>query len=121
MKIAFMEDGKVGNTYDLGEKAKHTAGPWTIGPCHGKDQFKLWYVNGPEKETDEWPVRICELPMRYSTMEEQKANARLIAACPMLLEAAKEVLDIINAYSHIPAQFKACEILQTAIARAEGR
>ena len=38
-----------------------------------------------------------------------------------LLEACKEALDIINSYSHIPAQFKACEILQQAIKKAEGK
>lgn len=38
-----------------------------------------------------------------------------------LLEACKEVLDIINSYSHIPGQFKACNILLKAISKAEGR
>lgn len=50
-----------------------------------------------------------------------QANARLIASAPDLLEACKAVLDIINSYSHIPAQFKACQILQDAINKAERR
>ncbi len=41
--------------------------------------------------------------------------------CETCRKACKEVLDIINAYSHIPAQFEACKILQQAIDKAEGR
>lgn len=38
-----------------------------------------------------------------------------------LLEACKNVLDIINPYNHIPAQFKACNILLNAITKAKGK
>jgi len=53
--------------------------------------------------------------------DEQAANLALVAAAPDLLGACREVLNIIIAYSHIPAQFKACQILQDAISKAEGR
>ena len=36
-----------------------------------------------------------------------------------LLEAYKKTLDIINSYSHIPAQFEACQTLQQAINKVE--
>lgn len=47
-----------------------------------------------------------------------KDNAPLIAEAPNLLKACEDVLDIINAYSHIPAQFKACGILKAVIDKA---
>jgi len=49
------------------------------------------------------------------------AHAVLLAAAPVMLEACKQTLDIVNSYSHIPALFQACEILQAAIAKAEGK
>ncbi len=41
--------------------------------------------------------------------------------CETCRKACKEVLDIINSYSHIPAQFEACKILQQAIRKTEGK
>ena len=43
----------------------------------------------------------------------------LITAAPELLAACKDMLDIILAYQHIPAQKKACIILQEIIKKAE--
>jgi len=36
-----------------------------------------------------------------------------------LLEALNQVHDIVNSYSSVPAMFRACEIIQAAIAKAE--
>ena len=80
---------------------RHTKGPWQA------ERFCVW---SEDKYVAATQTGINE--------EEQQANAKLIAAAPDLLEACKAVLDIVNAYSHIPAQLKACEILQEAIAKA---
>ncbi len=87
----------------------HTQGPWKV--LDGAIVSEKLTVFG------NWIIAGLDRPRT----DEDEDNLTLIAAAPMLLEACKSVLDIINAYSHIPAQFKACEILQAAIAQAEGR
>ena len=87
---------------------KHTKGPWDIG-YGGQEGDDYAVITSPHSQR-----AICNLePGDYVP-----ANARLIAAAPELLATCKDVLDIINAYSHIPAQFKACELLQQAILKA---
>jgi hypothetical protein len=81
----------------------HTKGPWKYG-IHSKEI----YGNG---------VSICRM---LPAEEEQSANTTLVASAPDMLEALKKVLDIINPYSHIPAQFEANLIIQAAISKAEG-
>ena len=67
-------------------------------------------------------VPIYELngKIKSYSMHISPEEINLLETAPDLLEACKEVLDIINSYSHIPAQFKACKILQNAILKAEG-
>jgi len=79
---------------------KHTPAPWNIKK--GEYNYDI---------RDKYNVPIC-----YNVT---KPNIRLMAAAPGLLVACKNVLDIIIAYQHIPAQFKACQILQDAIRNAE--
>lgn len=49
-----------------------------------------------------------------------ESEARKFAAVDALVAACEKALDIMNSYKHIPAQFKACEVLQAALARVEG-
>lgn len=69
-------------------KTKHTPGPWKIeGPnLNHKDQFRYAVYTNTEVK----PKWICELEF-YSDQgtETDKANAKLIAAAPDLLEACQ--------------------------------
>ena len=66
------------------QQVKHTNGPWYLGS--GKeDKHNIVTTNGN---------MIVFLDGRRPVMNENKANARLIAAAPELLEACKEALDV---------------------------
>lgn len=87
----------------------HTPGPWTQRQSH---------IYGPEPER----LGICQV--MYSGLRLDEDNARLIAAAPNLLEAAKAILAwaLKNNRGHEGSEL--LEILsetQSAIAKAEGR
>jgi len=71
-------------TTNIKNTAKHTAGEWLIG---GKQ------VNNPY-EIGVWDCGTFKLAKVYGTSpQEAEANAALIAAAPVLLEALKQLLD----------------------------
>jgi len=85
----------------------HTKGPWEhsrmrLG-AHEKDRRSGFVVNGPDTNAEDLPIRVCDLrvPCGSGGFNEGKANARLIAAAPELLEAMKNALGDL---SHIPAE-----------------
>jgi hypothetical protein len=55
----------------------HTPGPWSIEPCVAKGAW----IAGPTKE---WAALACG-----NTDETARANAKLIAAAPDMLDALK--------------------------------
>lgn len=62
--------------------AKHTPGPWQVN--HG-DQFQVCDADGK--------VRGCSpIATMHGSASEKRANARLIAAAPELLEVAQLIL-----------------------------
>lgn len=68
---------------------KHTPGPW--GAKGYDTTIKAERVAGPDGQT----IGYCHWPYRFRTagnIEECKANARLIAAAPDLLESLVEIL-----------------------------
>jgi hypothetical protein len=78
------------------EKAEHTPGPWTIG--RSADGTPLVMVPVPTSEGSGFGVaHINRLPRMGSVRGDMDANARLIAAAPDLLAAAKRVLAHLNA------------------------
>jgi len=97
------------------ENGSHTPGPWLIGrDANG---------NAATVSTGVPSRPIASFYFGYSRLEE---NARLIAAAPDLYEAAKRVLDHLNArIDAAPATakpvFDGIAELHTAIAKAEGR
>ncbi len=88
-------------------ESSHTPGPWNVL------EFKesLHITGGPRK-------RGLSLARIVLDDDEDKANARLIAAAPELLEASKNfLLDNERESGH----FESAELLRKAIAKAEGR
>lgn len=72
----------------MSEKTKHTPGPWEVDSCGDP-----LIVNGPE-HGDASIVAILATDAANAWgygEEETRANARLIAAAPDLLDAAEEI------------------------------
>jgi hypothetical protein len=73
--------------------SQHTPGPWAVGPVHQREAIR---VIDPHGSTLAW----CGAPQRVSnegshTIDgEQRANARLIAAAPDLLDLAEQMLAV---------------------------
>lgn len=92
----------------------HTKGPWSHGECTPSNQiilpktFQCIYVPGNS--------------MMFVTGEDIEDNARLIAAAPDLLEAAKDALESLRRLSDTDGAYRVTNIsqLQAAIAKAGG-
>jgi len=91
---------------------KHTPGPW---------YFNQKYCIGPRVNTyDQSDGMFHPLADVYGVNRD--ANARLIAAAPDLLAAAKRALNFIeNTEGEIGCSLESGELLRAAIAKAEGR
>ena len=93
----------------MNANAKHTPGPWKMK----KDRFSqsVWAGND----------RIAEM-MGWGK-QRRRANARLIAAAPALLEALRECVAYMRHESRSPfyaPEVKATKQAMAAIAQAEG-
>ncbi len=82
---------------------KHTPGPWVVKKTTELDSRERLYL---VQDTDKWDV--CALHGNY---DGQEATARLIAAAPDLLAAAKAMFEE-GAHGF--------DMLRAAIAKAEG-
>lgn len=100
----------------------YTKGPWT---AHYSGDIESSYVYGPSGLT---VAKIGLAERKHgqpygATLPEEHANARLIAAAPLLLEALKEFIDYYEAYN--PITDKRIEpyakLARHAIAAAEGQ
>lgn len=86
--------------------ATHTPGPWQTATDKAVDHYvHIGHYSNTLR------TYVCRV---FAETEEQKANARLIAAAPELLEVAKEIA---TGYCTAETMFKA----QAAIAKAEGK
>jgi len=95
--------------------AKHTPGPWAVS---GRTSTCI--------RTADQEQRIAYMETADNTIETCVANARLIAAAPELLEAAKDVIKLFHYHTEDAADAAdfaaAVEIqLESAISKAEGR
>lgn len=103
--------------------SKHTPGPWTAErmfiPSGEKDRRSGFVVNGPD--IGSLLVRICDIRCSPEVpFEVAEQNARLIAAAPDLLSAARKVAHIMRTGA-TPADARLVEQqLLAAIAKAEG-
>jgi hypothetical protein len=85
-------------------KTKHTPGPWIIEDAQEKDNcFGISSMNGGHYIWKEFVTVYSHSSFRG----QGKANAKLIAAAPDLLEALKRIADGNDVYSYV-------ELLQIA-------
>lgn len=104
---------------------KHTPGPWRAGQGGFADKVL---------DTADMPGVVAEVWYFGRTAEERRANTRLIAAAPDLLEACKAVVAAhIADYRDLAREAgmsetarsgvcdcESCEIMQAAISKAAG-
>ncbi len=94
-------------------EAKHTPGPWSLGKAHETAQ------NHAVCKGARVLARVVGsgYPIGIGASPESEANARLIAAAPDLLEAAREAIEDISDGD----LYLASKRLYDAITKAEGR
>lgn len=110
-------------------KAPHTSGPWSIGdPTQVQHDYPKRYVS--ESVSVHGPERACvatvyagheggSVGRPYVSLEDGRGNARLIAAAPELLAAAKAIVAYVIEHGG-PNDYAALNDLSVAIAKAEG-
>jgi hypothetical protein len=86
-------------------KANHTPGPWYVGETNTD--------NGKIYSHEKMPFIATAFQGTVWSPKEWKANAKLIAAAPELLEACRQALFA------IPTTHAAFETVRAAIAKAE--
>ena len=88
----------------------HTPGPWMVAEnLFGNTASYEVYTHTESKSGKGGYTRICQI-----TPKDQKANARLIAAAPELLEALENCLGFVVAHPQLT------EDLRNLIAKARG-
>ena len=110
---------------------KHTQGPWAVGrgaTVYGADGYEIAdAAQGPHLHASHAGAdgHWASTPNAHTErdIEEEFANANLIAAAPDLLEALKEVTELLNAVlglSSEPSHGSIAAKARAAIAKAEG-
>lgn len=91
-------------------EVKHTPGPWTISPSRRSDNFCIYARDKDYGIGEAWNL---------SGKPENKANARLMAAAPDMLDALKRLIEPTPGVAKLPAWVYG--IVKPAIDKAEGR
>jgi hypothetical protein len=92
----------------------HTKGPWQV-----HSEYNPWVVIGNIGTYGFDSICDCDQDSHSKlSNEEAKANARLIAAAPELLEALK---DLLSRSEHDEYYASESDAAEAAIAKAEGR
>lgn len=101
------------------QDTKHTPGPWITDDRHIHPASGLTYPRGVEPETDVIVLVDTDQHADGLLNETDKANLRLIAAAPDLLEALEKVT---NSLKHLPDIdcVKGMQEAFAAIAKAKG-
>lgn len=102
-------------------EGKHTPGPWRVSTCNGNHVLKDNDNHKSKFHGTTIMVANCDY-QQTSVGGSKQANARLIAAAPELLEAARAVLAWIE--DHQDEQWRhdheaSAEMLRAALAKAE--
>ena len=109
---------------------KHTPGPWKIEAKQKPTQKRNVYEHGETfrliaKNKSVFGIATIDGPSNFNMQEELRANARLIAAAPDLLEACKSAFsELWNLYQTTDDQsfqedFEILTELKNAIEKAE--
>jgi hypothetical protein len=101
-------------------KQINTPSPWVVS-FNGTDDIRIF-----SESVADSPKCVCKVNVALNRSLEATSNARLIAAAPDLLDAARQALYALSGCSigmekladHLP---KKVELLRRAIDRAEGR
>lgn len=112
-------------------ESKHTPGPWkVIDWLQGKIAVRGSPKDPRQYRADTPQSRICEIFMNhqlgrnYSYTDEDRANARLIAAAPELLDALEEFMEIMDVGYGFPDREKLVSLFsikaKMAIAKVKG-
>ena len=92
--------------------SEYTKGPWEVN---------VWSTGRrtiePMREHPVYP--IAEIHLQHN--EAHKANARLIASSPELLEACKKALAFVEQLEEMKIATEGKELLNQAISKAEGK
>jgi len=78
---------------------KHTPGPWRVGKPSIRNGVQIFWDS-------DWPLGshvICTIPERG---KGKTANARLIAAAPDLMEAAKAAIAMLSQNATLPGDIE---------------
>jgi len=93
--------------------SKHTPGPWAMDEDKYGEEIDVYPLKDGPPPMGRW-AEICTVK-DYESQDEMRANARLIAAAPDLLEALKLACELLEYGGFDMEKFHA------AIAKAEGR
>lgn len=100
-------------------KTKHTPGPWTE-QSQGRD---LSYIHAKKDNFHVVLVASVEtcgtVDVEFISEAEKQANARLIAACPELLEALEKIEVMLQSNKDAESDFL-LTLIQPAIKKAKG-
>lgn len=89
-------------------ETKHTPGPWYIS-----DHSELYIVQKDEEGPEEYA--ICKMHTAWGE-EERKANSKLIASAPDLLQALIDASVTLKAF--LPSAFVTIGVVESAIKKA---
>lgn len=106
----------------------HTPGPWVAEMQYGENDTDCGWELQEQRAVDDFTYRgaVCRITdaehIQGITKAERDANARLIAAAPDLLAAARAYMRVCPADEDTTHAFQeATDALRAAIAKAEGR
>lgn len=108
---------------------KHTPGPWRVvnKPHETRNERRI----GIRSSANAWIASVGNMATAHAApgsrlLDEQEANARLIAAAPALLAALREIVDteddqLISGIEYVGRIGGALKAARSALAAAEGR
>lgn len=111
------------------EMSAHTPGPWSLR-C-AADTMAKWWVNARSVRTASENVQphglfVAQVGAGHGDKLEVEANARLIAAAPELLQAARRMVELLDQGPDMRAPvffrelWREREVLRAALTKAQG-